>query len=254
MGRIEIELDDKGEIVGQAPTEIEAIFKRIGDASHGKGYSKGMSDAAEAAKRQIEENVKAELAKRDALAPLEREKWGRIEAENDSLKKRILAEASESDAARKAREETHAKELLERAEAIKVREAVVRDQTRDILETYALAEGARDESLSELKVILAAFIGYDDAMRPYVKGDDGSPRLVHGKPITLRAFVKDYLDLHPHHRRAAAGQGGGARGSLHMAGGQVAVSAEQARQRIEQGDRSADAINSMFEATRKKAS
>lgn len=256
MGRFEIEIDDKGELVGDVPEPLAAVLKRVEAAAHGQGFGKGSQKAAEEAKAQIELNVKAELAKREALLPAEREKWSRIEEDNKTLNTRLAEIMRESDRTLKTREESHAREIIARTEAIQSRETLVRDLVQEQIEGLALAAGARDESLSELKVILNAFIGYDDAMRPFVKGEDGNPRLLHGKPIALKTFVKDYLDTHPHHRKPPAGRGGDARGGANLRGAHTdTVSLQAAENRIHTGDRSAGAINALFEASRaRKAS
>lgn len=253
MPRIELEVDDKGEFVGQLPAEVDAILKRVEASAHGQGYGKGVAKAAEDAKKQIEDNVKAEVARLNALAPLEKEKYSRIDEENTSLKTQVLELAREHDRSLKSREENHARELLDRAEALKKRNARIVDLTKGQLRVEARAAGARDESAEELEVILHTSVGYNDDMEPFVKNPDGSQKLVHGKPQSLAAFVKEYLDTHPHHRKAPAGQGGGARGGATLHGAaHPPASIESARARIDGGDRSLDAINDMFQAGRRK--
>jgi hypothetical protein len=253
--RIELELDDKGELVGQVPTEIDAILKRIEATAHGQGYGKGAAKAAEDAKKQIEETVRAKVAEMEARMPLEREKWQGIEEENKSLKTQLTDRLRESDRTLRAREEAHAEELTKRVDAIGKRNARIQALVRTQIQGLALQAGAREESLPELEVILGASIGYDDDMEPFVKGPDGSALQVHGKPVGLQAYVKQYIDNHPHHRRPATGTGGGARGgaSFHGHSG-TAATAEAARARVEAGDRSPTAINDVFEATRQKRS
>lgn len=254
MPRIEIELDDKGEIVGDVPEPLKAIHARIETTAHGAGYGKGVQKAAEDAKKQIADTVAAELAKREALLPIEREKWARVEEDNKSLQTKLIESDREHDRLVKSREETHAKELLDRADALKKRNARIMEMTKAQLRVEARAAGARDESAEELEVILHSSIGYDDDMQPFVKNADGSPKLVHGKAQSIAAFVKEYLDTHQHHRKAPAGAGGGARGGAAFGGHSGAPqSVEAARSRIEQGDRSPDAIDNLFKATRKPA-
>jgi hypothetical protein len=253
MPRFEIEIDDKGTFVGQAPAELEALFKATEAAAHGRGYSKGMSEAAEAAKKQIEDNVRAELAKREALAPLEKEKFERTAEENTNLKKQILEVSGQGDRALKAREEQHARELLDRAERLKKADGRIRALVKAGIRAEAIAAGARDESLAELEVILGAAIGYTDELEPFVKDEQGEPMTQHGKPVSIATYVKGYLETHPHHRRPAPGAGGNARGGRSLSGtaGDVAMTAETAKARIAAGDRSAEAINDLFEATRR---
>jgi hypothetical protein len=254
MSRIEVELNEQGEIVGEAPESLKAIFARIENTAHGQGFGKGAAKAAEEAKAQIASAVAAEKARIEALAPLEREKFQRESEENKTLKQQMLEASRETDRQMKAREEAHATQLLERAEAIKKRNALIVDLTKAQLRGEAVRAGAREESLAELEVILHAAIGYTDDQVPFVRNDDGTPKTVQGKPQTIAAFVKEYLDGHAHHRRPTGGTGGGARGGASFHGHPGGVpSFDQAAKRIHEGDRSAGAINELFESTRKKA-
>lgn len=254
MPRIEVELDDKGEIVGETPDGLKAIFARIETTAHGAGYGKGVAKAAEDAKKQIADTVAAELAKKEALLPVERAKWAQVEEDNKSLQTRLIEGDREHDRLLKSREEVHAKELLDRADALKQRTGVIQEMTKQTLRTEARVNGAREESTAELEVILHSSIGYDEQGRPFVKNEDGTPKTVHGKPQPIAAFVKEYLDSHPHHKKPAGGQGGGARGGATFGGhGGGAPSAEAARARVEGGDRSPDAINELFKSTRKSS-
>jgi hypothetical protein len=253
MARIELEIDDtKGEIVGDVPEAVKAILARVENTAHGAGFGKGAAKAAEEAKAQIAAAVAAEKAKIEAMAPLEREKYQRESEENKTLKQQMLEASRETDRTMKAREEAHATQLLERAEALKKRNAKIVDLTKAQLRGEARAAGARDESLAELEVILHSSVGYTDDMEPYVKAGDGTARTVQGKPMSIDAFVKEYLDGHSHHKRPAAGAGGGARGGASFHGHNTNVSADSARERVASGDRSPSAVNELFEATRKK--
>lgn len=254
MARIEIELNDQGELVGQAPAELDAIFKRIETTAHGSGYGKGVSKAAEDAKKQIADAVQAEKSRLEAEAPLRQAKYEQMEGDYKALQTRVIETERASSLTLKEREEAHAREMLERADRLKKLGGRIQDLTKAQLRGEARAHGARDESLNELEVILHASIGYDDDMTPFVRNGDGTVRSVQGKPMSIDAFVKEYLDGHTHHRRPASGQGGGARGgaSFHGHTG-TTVSADVARTRVESGDRSAGAINALFEASRKKS-
>jgi hypothetical protein len=121
------------------------------------------------------------------------------------------------------------------------------------LRALAARAGARDESLPELEVILQHRIGYDDDMNPYVKGEDGQrAKTTAGNDVPIDVFVKQYLDNHPHHRKAAPTQGGGARGGAHLQGQRTPASIDQANARLANGDRSNDAINELFHAAVRK--
>ena len=251
--RIELELDEaKGEILGDVPEPLKAIFTRIENTAHGAGFGKGAVKAAEEAKAQIAAAVAAEKAKLEAMAPLERERYQRETEENKTLKQQMLEASRSADMAMKAREEAHATQLLERAEALKKRNARIVELTKAQLRGEARAAGARDESLDELEVILHSSIGYNDDMEPFVRNGDGQPKTVQGKAQGIGSFVKEYLDTHTHHKRPAGGTGGGARGgaSTHgHTGGPVSL--EAARARVVADPNNADAINDLYEASRK---
>ncbi len=254
MARVELELDDKGDIVGDVPEAIKAIHARIENAAHGQGYGKGAAKAAEEAKAQIAAAVAAEKAKLEAMAPLERERYQRESEENKTLKQQMLESNREWDRQSKAREEAHATQLLERSEALKKRSARIIEMTKEQLIAEARAAGARDESLNELRVILHAFVGYTDDMDPFIRNEDGTQKTVQGKPQSMSAFVKEYLDGHAHHKRPAGGQGGSARGGASMQGhGAGSLTVEAARARLQSDPHSTDAINSLFEANRRKS-
>jgi hypothetical protein len=254
MPRLELEIDEKGEIVGDVPSPLKAILEREQTMSYGNGFKNGSSETAEKAKRQFEETLKAEIAKKDALAPLEREKFARTEEENAALNARLTEIMRDSNQTLRAREEAHARELLSRSDALTARNTRISALVGEQLEGLAMSSGAREESLPELRVILGNYIGFTDDMEPYIKGEDGKERrLANGQAVTLKAFVKDYLDTHPHHKAPLKGAGGGARGGATFRGAGDTPSADHAKKRIDSGDRSAGAINELFEATRKRA-
>jgi hypothetical protein len=256
MTRLEIEIDDKGEFVGDLPEPLKAILTREQTMSYGNGFKNGVSETTEKTKKQFEDTLKLELAKKEALAPLEREKFARIEEENAALNARLTESMRESNQTLRAREEAHARELLNRTDALSTRNARITALVGEQLEGLAMSAGAREESLPELKVILGNYIGFSDDMEPFIKGEDGQPRrLSNGNPVTLKAFVKDYIDSHAHHKAPSKGVGGGARGGAVARGYQAGTtpSLDAAKARIDRGDRSNGAITELFEASRKRA-
>lgn len=253
MPRFEIDIEDGN--IKDVPAELKAILDRIDNEAHGRGFGKGAEKTAAEAKGQIEAAVRDAIAKREALEPMEREKWATIEADNKALRTQISDYHRESAKVSREREELHASELLKRAEANRIREDRIRELTRGQIRSLAQASGARDESLDELSVILWDAIGFDDEMKPFVKTPDGKQHMTLGKPTDLPGFVKKYLEEHPHHRKSAAGQGGGSRGGHSFQTSyqrQDTASFEDAKNRIDSGDRSNDAINELFEASRRK--
>ncbi len=252
--KFELELDEKGEIVGTPPAEVDAIFKRIEATAHGAGYGKGVSKAAEDAKKQIEDTVRVEVAKREALLPIEREKWAGIDEENKALKTQLAEHMRESDRTLRKREEVHAEEITKRVETLNKLSAKVRSQVETNLRSLSAQFGARDESVPELVLILKSRIGFDDDMEPFVMNDEGSgAATLHGKPLSIEAFVKGYLDTHPHHRKPTAGAGGGARGGASLRSTLAGAQSLDAARQDYAETRSPQAINAIFEASRKKS-
>jgi len=257
MPKIEVELDDKGEFVGTLPTELDAVLQRIKATAHGEGYGKGNQKAAEEAKQQIADAIKAEKLKLDLQAPLEREKWAGIDEQNKLLKTQLETTLAESRKQTTLLSETHAIETTKRMEALAKRDERVRTLVNANLSALAAQAGARDESLAELAVILQNRIGYDDDMAPFVR-DEQDPtkpaKTAAGNPLTLDVFVRQYLETHQHHRKPAPGKGGDARRGASLSGGHQGIpSAEAAGQRVSDGDRSPEAINELYLATRKKS-
>ena len=257
MPKLELEIDDKGEFVGQVPTELTTILEKIKSTSHGEGYGKGAQKAAEEAKQQIADAIKAEKMKLEASMPLEKAKWDDIDQTNKLLKTQLETTVAESRKRMTELSENHALELTQRMESLTKRNEKIKTLVNANLRALAAQAGARDESLSELEVILQHRIGYDEHMEPFVKGEDGQPaKTTAGNPLAIDVFVKQYLDNHPHHRKPAPGRGGDARGGAaargHGHGGGTGDRAA-AVARVEKGDRSIDAINDLFNATRKSA-
>lgn len=256
MPKIELEIDDKGEFVGNLPTEFTSVLDKIKTTAHGEGYGKGASKAAEEAKAQIELAIKAEKLKLEAAMPLEKAKWDEIDQANKHLKAQLEATATEARKRATEREEAHATELTQRMQKQEKRDAKIKALVNQQLRVLAASAGARDESIGELEVILQHRIGYDDDMEPFVRAEDGQPaKTAAGNPLGIEAFVKQYLDNHPHHRKPS-GQGGsrvGTAASLrNPGGGGTTGSLSDAKARFDGGDRSADAINAIFEAGRRK--
>lgn len=255
MPKLEVELDEHGEFVGTVPGELSAVIDRIKTSAHGEGFGKGAQKAAEEAKAQIASAIAAEKAKWEATIPTERAKWSEIEELNKHLKSQIDATTQQARKTVTEREEAHAQEITRRMDRESKRDARIKDLVNQSLKALAKASGARDESLPELEVILQHRIGYTDDMEPFVKAEDGTPaKTAAGNPIAIDAFVRQYLDNHPHHRKPPAGKPGGVTGGASFHGGGTTVTPELARARIDSGDRSAGAVDDLFKATRRRAS
>ncbi len=255
MPQFTIELDDKGDFVGALPSEIDAILKRTDVTAHGRGYQKAVEEAKPQIADGIKRGIEAEMAKINLELPLEREKFKQTSEENKALSTKLIEQSREHDKAIRTREERHAQELVDRAESLKKRDAKIINLVKASLQGEALKAGAREETLEDISILLESSIGYNDDMEPFVKDNDGRERLVHGKPVSIAAFVKEFLDSRPSYRKAPAGRGGGAPGgaSFRQPGGSAPPDVAAARRRIEEGDRSDAAITAMFEASRKKS-
>ncbi|MGE0451781.1 MAG: hypothetical protein AB7Q29_19565 [Vicinamibacterales bacterium] len=253
MPQFTIEIDDKGDFVGQLPTEIDAILKRIETTAHGKGFGAGSAKAAEEAKKQIEDTVRAKVAEFEARQPLERERYENIEKENTSLKTQVTDIRTAHDRTLRAREEQHAEELNRRVEALRKRDTRIADLVNGQIRSMAIAAGCREESIEHVALIIGHQIGFTDDMEPFIKAADGSPLQHHGKAVTIESHVRSFMDSYPNFRKPTQpkpGQGGRAASFQAGAGG---ASADEARQRVESGDRSPAAINDLFLAGRKKS-
>lgn len=252
MPRVEIEFDDQGNIVGEPPAPYLAHLERETIKAHGTGYKNGVSETQTKAAKQYEETLKQELAKKDALAPMERAKYAQMEEETKALNARFTQAITDHTKTLREREEAHSREILARSEAVTARNKRIDALVQSQLEGLAIAFGAREESLPELRVILKNYVGYTDDYDPFVKDETGQPRKTsRGEHVEFKAFVKEYLDSHPHHKKPASGVGGGARGGASFHRGTTDTpTVDAARRRIDAGDRSAGAINELFEASR----
>jgi hypothetical protein len=250
MPKFEIELDDKGEFVGAVAPEFVSVLDRIKSASHGEGFGKGAQKAAEEAKAQIASTVAAEKIKLESAFAADRVRWGEIEELNKVLKTQLDGTMQEHRKTLTAQSEAHADEITRRVKALTVRDDQIRALVNQSLKGLAAQFGTHEESLPELEVILQHRIGYTDDMVPFVRGEDGQPaKTTAGNALGIDVFVKQYLDNHAHHRKPAPGRGGDARGGASLrAHGSGATDFDQAKARIDGGDRSVDAINEAFSA------
>lgn len=254
MPKFEIEVDDKGEFVGTLPPEVDAILKRVEITAHGTGFRGGQGKAAEEAKKQIEETIRAEKAKWEAQEPLAREKYALTEEENKALKTQLTDTMRESDRNLRKREESHAEELTKRVDSINKRDARIRSLVGDNLKALALQAGAREDALPALVDVFQKRLAFDDEMEPFFIDESGQKATQHGKPITADAFVKQFLGANTYFLAPKAGQGGGARGGASFSRLHAAPSLDAAKERVQANRTDSEAINDLFEASRKRAS
>lgn len=250
MAKIELELDDKGEIVGKLPAEVDALFKRTETTGYGTGLKKGREDALTEAQKQADERIAAERAKWEKENPVQRVK--ELEEENLRFRESEATLAKRYGDTARQREEIHAKEIADRAEAITKRDAQLEKALKATIRGAAMSAGARDESLGELEELLASKIRRDADLEPYVLGDDGKPLTLQGKTVSVEAFVKQYLDKHAHHRKPQGTKGGGATGGATYQGGGQVPSVEAAKAAVDANPHSASAINALYQALKQQ--
>jgi hypothetical protein len=254
MPKFEVEVDDKGEVVGNLPAEIDALFKRTETTSYGTGLKKGREDALTEATKATEERLKAEREKWEKEHPQQTARLKELEEEANRLREAEITLTRRFTEQSRTREENHAKEIADRAEAITKRDRKLREMLKTAISNESRLAGARDESLPKLEILLSHAIDFDENLELYVRGEDGKPLLKQGKPVTPAEYIREYLGTNPEFRAPVGGAGGGARGGAHHQGHGSTVTETAAVERIQQGDRSAGAINALFEAARKKAS
>lgn len=208
---LEIEYDEATGKVGTLPEPVQKMVDGLINQAH-KGLRSQISD--------LEKKVGGG---NDAV---ERERLKALEEENQRFKTADAERKSEYDKALKIREDADAKRDEERKKdadktqaEIKRRDERLREMARSEIKIAAKRHGARDESLDELARLLGADLDLDADLQPFVKGTDGKPAVdKDSKPVTIEGYVKAYLDTHTHHRAAAGGTGGGARGGASFSG------------------------------------
>jgi len=249
MAKIELELDDKGEIIGKLPAEVDALFKRTETTGYGTGLKKGREDALTEAEKAAEARIAAEKAKWEKENPVQRVK--ELEEENLKFRESETTLAKRYGDTARQREETHAKEMADRAEALAKRDTQLQKALQSTIRVAALTAGAREETLDVLAEHLAKRITRDADLEPVVVADDGKPMTVQGKPVTVEAFVKSFLDQKPSFKKPVGGKGGGATGGASFHGHDGVPSKEAAIAAIETEGITPDRISQLFQATRK---
>lgn len=235
MSKLEIEIGEDGK-VGTLPEPVQKFVDGlIGDA-HRRAYEKAAAEA-----------------KKQGFDPVERERLKQLEDEKKAREIADLERDKKYDEAQKMRDERHQKDLDAKNVDIQKREQRIRKGLQSDIRAAALKHGARDESLDELGRLLSGDLDLDPDLEPFVKGADGKPAIdKDGHPVSIEGFVKTYLDTHAHHRKAPAGQGGGARGGASFTGGTSDASTrfQEARAKLERGERSPAVMNEFLQAQR----
>lgn len=253
MPQITVEVDDKGEIVGKPPAEIDALFKRTETTGYGSGLKKGREDALAETQKEYETRIEAERKKWEEAHPQQQARLKELEAEALSLRESENTLHKRYTESARQREENHAKAMADQAEAVTKHQRKLKDMLKSQIRAEAIGAGARDESLSELEIIMSAYVDFDENLETIVKGEDGKPLMKQGKPIASAEFIREYLGKHGHHRKPTGGTGGGARGGGFQ-GHDTSMTSAASEKAINDGDRSPTAILNLYNATRRKAS
>lgn len=255
MAKLEIEIGDDGK-VGELPDAIKAHIGTLVDTTL-KTKEKELSDKAFNEGFQKGNAKKAAELKDHLVDPAERERLKTLEKENEQLKIAELEREKKYDEAQKIREERHAKDLKDKDEAILRRDGKLRGGVKSEIKAAALKFGARDESLTELAILLGGEIDFDDQLEPFVKGADGKPAVdSKNQPLTIEGRVRQYLDANRHHVKGPGGTGGGARGGASLDHLSDAVQAAQtavdeAQKALTADPRNNDKLMALHEAEKK---
>ncbi|MCC6774409.1 MAG: hypothetical protein IT360_24710 [Gemmatimonadaceae bacterium] len=144
--------------------------------------------------------------------PAERERAKTLEEENSRLREAEAVREKRWDDALKEQETRLSRQITEKDDAIKARDAELDRRTGRLksmlgseIRAAAVAAGAREESLPELVKLLGADVDLDADLNPIVKSADGKPLEKDGKPVSIEGFVTDYLASHPHHLKGSRG-------------------------------------------------
>jgi hypothetical protein len=196
MPEVVVEFGEDGKPV-KVPAEVQALI----DRSFGQGQAKATDEAAKKMKTEIES-----LRQAGNLNPAERERLRSLEVDLSKTREELAMRDKNFEEAQKIREERHARDLSEREDKLKAKDAEVERRTGRIrellgnqLRAAALEAGARKESLGELEVLLGSRIGLDDALQAFV--------------TDAKDAGKAALDKEP-----TSGRGGGGRGGRSTAG------------------------------------
>lgn len=223
MAKIDIEIGDDGKI-STLPEPVQKFVDGLISDAHRRAYEKAAGEA-----------------KKQGFDPVERERLKQLEEEKKAREIADLEREKKYEEATRLRDEKWQKDVAAKEAALQQRDQRIRRGLRADIRAAALKHGARDESLDELGMLLSGDLDLDADLEPFVKGADGKPATDKDhNPVSIEGHVKAYLDSHPHHRKAPAGQGGGARGGASFQGGvsDAAGRLLAAKEKLERGDRS----------------
>lgn len=251
MAAVTFEVGDDGKIAGEIPepvkrvldAQIKAKEKELSDRAFNEGFAKGNARKADELKPFI-------------VDPAERERVKSLEVELEQRRISDLERDKKYEEAARIRDERYQKELKDKDAQIQARHGKLRRGIDAEIRAAALKYGARDESLTELAVLMGGDIDLDDTLEPYVKGKDGQPAVdATGQRVSIEGRVKQYLDSNRHHLRASGGVGGGAPGGASLDNlpddvRAATIKLQDAQKRLAANPRDDQAINDILDATR----
>lgn len=223
MADVTIEIDDQGNI-GKLPEPLQKFF------------DKGFNEAFRKGAAKVEQELSGRLADPSAT-----EKLRLLEDENSRYKEAELRRQKEYEEADRLKEERHAAALKDREEKLAAAATAIEQRTTRLkqaigsdIRAAAIAAGAREESLPELVKLLGADVDLDANLQTVVIGEDKTPRMKDGKPVTVEGLVTDYLAAHPHHLRGGRSTSGRSTHGATFRAGAAPAGAEAAKAELAQ--------------------
>jgi hypothetical protein len=197
--KVELELDDKGNPVGELPDPLKRLVDRSVNAAVQTALKNAEKKGLTPAEREELAAVKQKLSMAEQAAAEHNNEWKealRIQAER--LEEQRKADIAAREAEVKARDQRLTR--LQQQAAL------------GAIRTAAVAAGARDESLADLEELLGSKVAFDpETDAPYVAGADGAKQ-------TVEQFVTAYLQARPHFLGRPKGAPGRALGGMSLAG------------------------------------
>ena len=151
-------------------------------------------------------------------------------------------------AAQQIRDKRHAEELAKEIEAHKKTKGKMRDVIGKTVRSAAVEAGARPGTLDVLVEYIQARVDLDDDLNPFVKDDEGKPRVNDkGERITVEGFIADYLERNSDFKVAAPVKGGKAPGGAVIRGTPPAPTSEREKARAAmEADPSPQTMNTLI--------
>jgi hypothetical protein len=201
--------DNKDVITFKNNDELEALVKGRVDSAVALAVKKAGGGTSDADKAELDK-LRKEQADRERAA---QEAKGNYEAALKSQEKSIRDEYEPKVTAEKTRADTAHGELEKRVIGLAVSDA---------------AGKLNAVNPAQVRQLIAGSLKMDDHYEAVVVDEEGKPRFVAGKAMTVEQLVKEFLDANPHLVRSSAGDGGGAGGEKDKGGDASAIAQQEA--------------------------